>query len=259
MIPELNYYIHRKCTPSWKIDAAITPFIDITYVIKGKAEYTIGNQKYILKKGDLICIPQNTYRAAINIPEDLMECYSVNFYLRNQMGQDVSLPLPIISHIGINSKLISTFHDIYNEWLNRNFGYMLKVRSTLFLILYQIVNLLLNENHFIQEDPRIKNSLHYMSAHYSEPITINTMAKLFHLHPVYYGNLFKRAMGMTFKQYLLFLRLSYAENMLKSGEYTVSETAIQCGFSDIYYFSKVFKAKKGISPSKLFPPEKRQK
>ncbi|MDF2597079.1 MAG: hypothetical protein K0R69_3420 [Clostridia bacterium] len=258
MIPDLHYYIHRKCTPSWKIEPTITTFNDITYVIKGKAEYTIGNQTYIAKKGDLIYVPKNTYRTAINIPEDLMECYSANFFLHDQMGQDISLPLPIISHIGILPKLVSSFHEMHGEWLNRNFGYMLKVRSILCLILHQILNVLLNENHLIQEDPRIKNSIHYMSTHYIEAITITTMAELFHLHPVYYGNLFQRAMGMTFKQYLISLRLSYAENMLKSGEYSVSETAVQCGFSDIYYFSKVFKAKKGISPSELFPPEKKQ-
>ena len=101
MIPELHYYIHRKCTPNWKIEPHVIPFIDITYVIDGKAEYNIGGRTYIVKKGDLICIPQNTFRSAVNIPEDLMECYSTNIFLRNQFGQEAYLPVPIISHIGI--------------------------------------------------------------------------------------------------------------------------------------------------------------
>ncbi len=57
---------------------------------------------------------------------------------------------------------------------------------------------------------------------------------------------------MTFKQYLISLRLNYAENMLKSGEYSVSEVALQCGFSDIFYFSKLFKEKKGFRPPACF-------
>ena len=164
MIPELHYYIHRKCTPNWKIDANVIPFIDITYVIDGKAEYNIGGHIYIVKKGDLICIPQNTYRAAVNIPEDLMECYSTNIFLRDQFGQEARLPLPIISHIGIIPRLISRFHEIHEEWLQRDFGYMLKIRGILCLILYQISNLILNENHLSQEDPRIKNSIRYEHA-----------------------------------------------------------------------------------------------
>ena len=240
MIPELHYYIHRKCTPNWKIDANVIPFIDITYVIDGKAEYNIGGHIYIVKKGDLICIPQNTYRAAVNIPEDLMECYSTNIFLRDQFGQEARLPLPIISHIGIIPRLISRFHEIHEEWLQRDFGYMLKIRGILCLILYQISNLILNENHLSQEDPRIKNSIRYMSMHYQDPLTIDLMARQFHLHPVYYGSLFREAMGLFWND-------------------RYNEVALQCGFSDIFYFSKLFKEKKGIPPSGMFPPERRKK
>ncbi|WP_313072134.1 AraC family transcriptional regulator [Lacrimispora sp.] len=258
MIPELHYYIHRKCTVNWKIEAGITPFIDVTYVIKGKAKYMIGDKEYTVKKGDLLCIPKKTYRAATNIPEDLMECYVVNFFLSDLKGQDVSLPFPIISHIGIIPRLITLFHDIHGEWMQRDFGYMLKVRANMCLILYQASNLLLNEKRISQDDPRIKNSIQFMSCHYSEPaLTIDKLAKQFDLHPVYYGSLFQQTTGMTFKQYLTSLRLNYAESMLKSGEYGVSEVALQCGFSDIFYFSRLFKQKKGIPPSELFPEKRR--
>ncbi len=47
MIPELHYYIHRKCTPNWKIDANVIPFIDITYVIDGRPS-TISGATFIL-------------------------------------------------------------------------------------------------------------------------------------------------------------------------------------------------------------------
>lgn len=253
MIPELHYYIHRKCTPNWKIDPCFIPFIDITYVVAGKATYMIGNQEYTVRKGDLICIPKNTYRAATNIPADLMECYSTNIFLFDRTGQDVPFPIPTISHIGIIPQLISRFHEIHEEWMQKDFGYLIKVRGLLCMVLYQISNLLLNEAPLSREDPRIKKSIHYLSMHYAEPLTLEHMADLFHLHPVYYGNLFRNAMGTTFKQYLISLWLNYAENMLKSGEYSVGEVALHYGFSDIFYFSKLFKEKKGISPSGFFP------
>jgi len=249
LIPELHYYIHRKCTPSWKIDPDITTFIDITYIISGKAEYTIGDQTYTVKKGDLICIPKNTFRTARNIPEDLMECYTTNLFLLDLKGQEIQLPIPVINQIGIDPQLISLFHEIQSQWLQQDFGYLLKVRGILCLILCQILNLLEHRQHFTKEDIRIKDSIQYMSQHYSEVITLHQMAELFHLHPAYYGNLFQKVTGVTFKQYLITLRLNCAENLLKSGEYSISEIAAQSGFSDIFYFSKLFKAKRGISPS----------
>lgn len=255
MIPELHYYIHRKCTSNWKIEGAVTPFIDITYITAGKAKYIIGEQEYLVKKGDLLCIPKNSYRAAVTVPGNLMECYTTNFFLRNQQGEDISLPLPLISHIGTVSPLISRFHEIHNVWLQQDFGYMLRVRAILCLILYQVLSLLLNENHLNQADPRIKNSVQYLSTHYAEPLTIDMLADQFGLHPVYFGNLFHNAMNVTFRQYLTSLRLNSAENLLKCGEYSVGDVAVMCGFSDIFYFSRLFKEMKGISPSKLLPKE----
>jgi AraC-like DNA-binding protein len=43
--------------------------------------------------------------------------------------------------------------------------------------------------------------------------------------------------------------------MLLSGEYNVNDVALACGFSDAFYFSKVFKANKGVSPSSIIPSE----
>ncbi len=253
MIPELHYYIHRTCTSSWKIDPDCIPFIDITYVIAGKARYFIDGTEYVVKKGDLICIPKGTHRAAVSVPEDLMECYSTNLFLRDQKGDDVSLPLDLVSHIGSVPQLISCFHEIHEEWLKREFGYKLKVKASMCLILYHILDLLFNENRISNKDIRIINSIRYMSTHFAEEVSIDTMAALFHIHPVYYGNLFKKNIGITFKQYLISLRLNHAENMLRSGEGNVGDAALQSGFSDIYYFSKLFKEKKGIPPSKLLP------
>lgn len=256
LIPELHYYIHRKCTPNWKIEPDVIPFVDLTYVVGGQALYIIGDTEYMVKAGDLLCIPKGTYRTAMNVSGDLMECYSANFFLRGRRWEDVSFPVPVVSHIGRIPQLISYFHDINSEWIRQEFGYMLKVRAILCLILHQIANLLLNNDSLNPEDLRIKNSIRYLYSHYSEPITIHTMAEQFHLHPAYYGNLFHRITGITFKQYLLTLRLNYAENLLKSGEYSVTEAAAQCGFPDIFYFSKLFKEKKGISPSNCFQRSK---
>ena len=142
MIPDLHYYIHRKCTASWKIDPDYISFIDITYVIAGKARYFIDGTEYIVRKGDLICIPKGTHRAAVSVPEDLMECYSTNLFLTDQKGNDISLPINLISHIGNVPQLISCFHEIHEEWLKREFGYKLKVRASMCLILYHIMDLM---------------------------------------------------------------------------------------------------------------------
>jgi AraC-like DNA-binding protein len=65
-----------------------------------------------------------------------------------------------------------------------------------------------------------------------------------------FGDLFNGAFGTTPNKYLILRRIENAKSMLETQGLTVSEVAELCGFSDVYYFSKVFKQVCGVSPSK---------
>jgi YesN/AraC family two-component response regulator len=93
--------------------------------------------------------------------------------------------------------------------------------------------------------------LQHVLDHYYEPLSVKEMAKMTNLSPLYFGTLFKQETGLTFRQYLTNIRINQAENLLSSGMYNVSEAAAECGFSDVFYFSKVFKEHRGISPSEV--------
>jgi YesN/AraC family two-component response regulator len=79
------------------------------------------------------------------------------------------------------------------------------------------------------------------------------MAGITGLNAVYFGALFRRETGMTLNRYLLKTRMKNAENILRSGNHTVEETARRCGYNDAWYFSKHFKKECGISPSECIP------
>lgn len=98
-------------------------------------------------------------------------------------------------------------------------------------------------------DPRIKKVVDYIDLHYAEHVEIDKLAHMTNLHAVYLGKLFKDNTGFTIKAYLNKVRIHRAEQLLTIGKHSVSEVAEQCGFQDIYYFSKVFKKTKGYAPS----------
>lgn len=60
---------------------------------------------------------------------------------------------------------------------------------------------------------------------------------------------FKKECGMTVNEYITSVRLDIAKKMLLEKEKSISEIAVMSGFSDQAYFSKVFSARYGISPS----------
>ena len=55
-------------------------------------------------------------------------------------------------------------------------------------------------------------------------------------------------MKVNFKQYLNKLRINHALEIMKDTTLSITEVAMQCGFSDSTYFSKVFKKYTGKSP-----------
>ncbi len=71
----------------------------------------------------------------------------------------------------------------------------------------------------------------------------------------YIRKMFQKETGLTPRAYLLWQRMQLAQNLLDSGisnkfsNYTISQIAEACGYSDPLYFSRVFKKYFGVSPS----------
>ena len=66
--------------------------------------------------------------------------------------------------------------------------------------------------------------------------------------PEYLSTLFNRETGENFTSFLKKFRMSHAKRLLKGTDKKISDIAIEVGYSDPKYFSRVFKAEEGISP-----------
>ena len=66
----------------------------------------------------------------------------------------------------------------------------------------------------------------------------------------YFRRIFKRIYHISPVQYVIKLRLEYASQLLISKLYTVKEVSYKSGFTDVKYFSRVFKAKFKMTPKK---------
>jgi len=250
-IPTLDYFRYRTATPDWRIDPSITDFVDLTYVVGGSANYTINGQYLHVAAGDLLCIPRGTHRTATSNDPLQLTLFAANFHMQTLDGQHTAVPLPLHSHIGVNDDLISWYKRLNETWLRRSPGYVMRVRANLMFIMQRIMAMLVYEVDTFRFDPRIKTAIRYITDHYAEPLHISEVAKAVSLNPVYFGALFKKETQVTFRDYLNMIRLNQAEDMLRTGEWNVTEVALRCGFVDVFYFSRLFKKNKGIPPSSV--------
>lgn len=91
--------------------------------------------------------------------------------------------------------------------------------------------------------------LRYISEHYRERITIKDICDALKYSKSTVLTSFKKEYRTTVNSYINNMRLNEAKKLLENGNRTINEIALLTGFSDQSYFSKVFSAKYGASPS----------
>jgi two-component system response regulator YesN len=64
-----------------------------------------------------------------------------------------------------------------------------------------------------------------------------------------FSTVFSQQTGQTFTEYLIYLRLNKAKEMLRTTDTRSSQIAREVGYNDAHYFSYIFKKNAGITPS----------
>ena len=93
-------------------------------------------------------------------------------------------------------------------------------------------------------------ALLYIQSHFRERIYLEDVARKVNYSPNYFCNKFKEYAGVTFKSYVMNLRLSLVEKLLRNTTLSVTEICYQCGFCDFSNFMFYFKRRYGVSPNR---------
>lgn len=99
-----------------------------------------------------------------------------------------------------------------------------------------------------KESKQIRIIKEYVERNYAAVISLEDIANIVFLSPVYVSAVFKAQTGMGFTSYLIQVRIEKAKELLRGSLLTVSEIAQKVGYSDPRHFSKLFKKQVGIKP-----------
>ena len=96
----------------------------------------------------------------------------------------------------------------------------------------------------------VQPALDHLEAHYTEEVSVESLAELCALSQSQFFASFKKATGMSPVRYKNHLRVEQAKRLLSIEDCSCQEIAEMLGFESTYYFSRVFSACTGVSPSR---------
>lgn len=97
----------------------------------------------------------------------------------------------------------------------------------------------------------VKKVLRIIRHEYASVLSLDCLAERTGLTPSYLSTLFKQETGENLIKYITDYRLKQACAMLEEGSTKVNQVAKACGYDNVSYFNRIFKAHYGITPSKL--------
>ena len=96
---------------------------------------------------------------------------------------------------------------------------------------------------------RIENACRFMRNNHSRPVGMDDVASYLGISRKHLSEIFKAATGQSPKEYLTAYRLSVAAELLAASDLPVKAVAHSTGFTDEFYFSKLFHARYGSTPT----------
>jgi len=264
--PEILYAI--KCDNKDFLDGNYHchDFIEFSYVLSGNVNYRIDNKFYkISEKTLLVFNPEVYHQESLNKGEQNTELH-IGFRNIKIDG----LPLNYILKENFDAPLEfkqykDDFHKCCLEIIEEQEACEIGKELILKSLIMKLIALFLKETNYVKNTKKIdrydfpfydksnvvKIILEYFDNNYMKNISLDDMSKNMYISSVYISKVFKEKTGESPINYLINLRLEKAKDLLISTESPVKAIAQAVGYSDAYYFSKLFKKYYGNSPCKF--------
>ena len=96
---------------------------------------------------------------------------------------------------------------------------------------------------------RLGDAIATIESNYPEKLSNDQLDRLAHMTVRTFQRTFLHCMHMTPSEYIVQVRVRNAANLLKESDLSLTQIALECGFSDSSYFGRIFHRAMGVTPS----------
>ena len=263
--PFSTYHI-KNAGRSFQIPVHWHDELEIIYVKGGSLTVSISGESYIGKPGDAFVVsPGNLH--LMGSDTGTVDYYTFLFPLKNLSFRaddlfEEKLLEPLNSgHLMINPRISDTAKELCEQLIevyeskNQESESQLTAQIKTKIILLQFILEMWKKGFIIEYDTngRItleKEMVSYIQQNYTGKISLKEFGEQFHLSEKYISRYFKEHFHITLSQYVTYLRLEHAKQLLQDTDIPVTEVAMQSGYQNVSYFIRSFKKTYEISPLK---------
>lgn len=251
VITDMLLAIHGGSSRWLKLETQPRRSQALIYVKTGRAEYRfVDGRRFEAEQGDLFFLHRNSRYQGRQLGD---EDYTVVYADFETAGPDdlAALGLPDVCPARDPEAALDLFSRMAACWLAKEPGYRMVCRALLLRLIAMMVRDRAEAALSGARGGRLTAAMRLMHARLSDPsLRVEQLSAEAYLSPVQFRRVFHAAYGCAPSDYLMRLRIERACDLLRSGSYSVSETAEMCGFSSLYYFSRAFKKRMGVTPGR---------
>ena len=176
----------------------------------------------------------------------------------------VSLIYPVYVVSPSNCPCYDQFHNLFRQICESYTHAGLMAEPEIYTSMAQMLLLLGKNYHQINNslaDTSIKKQREYaeqinricdyLKIHYAEDISLESAAKIAGFSKYHFSRVFKQLTGVTFYRYINQVRIQKAKLFLMDSDSTITNIAINCGFSSMSSFIRMFRIITGYTPTKF--------
>ncbi|MEK8131289.1 AraC family transcriptional regulator [Paenibacillus filicis] len=248
---------HTRMKPGDRLDAYRCPASVFVFAVSGSAQVRLDGTAYAVKKFHVLHAGKG-FCLDIAAGDERFEYYMI-FYkavLPPLRVPEIRLMLeksnPFQSQYGFAPRhplaLARQLELLDRDWHQEGALERLHVKTLFHQFVYELMRQMHEQAVPMVQADKVAQAISYIREHGSEPITLEGLAELLDSSPRHLSRMFKSRTGYSPIEYVIRQRVEKAKELLLHTDASLQQIAVEAGFQDRYYFSRMFKKHTGMAP-----------
>ena len=239
---------------------------EIIYVRSGFLTVSISGESYIGKTGEAFVVsPGNLHlmgsqSGTVDYYTFLFPLKYISFRTDDMLDEKLLEPLNS-GHLMICPRVKDTAKELCEQLIeiyeakNDESESKITTQVRTKIILLQFILEMWKKGFVIENDTSGRNTVEkemvsYIQQNFTGKISLREFGEQFHLSEKYISRYFKEHFHITLSQYVTYLRLEHAKQLLQDTDVPVTDVAMQSGYQNVSYFIRSFQKAYAVSPLK---------